>query len=261
MTERAILMLEAICGYIDVKGGRCKAVGAKWKNSFPTPKGHPKGLGIVNGFTGDTVYPDNHVSHQVLKMIKDGKAGRPEIYMIYCYNPVYVNGECDENIAILKDESLIPYFVAVDAYLSESTALADLILPDATYLERWDWEDMVSYDQIPEYYIRQPLVAPLGESRDFKDVCCEIARRLGGEVAAAMPFTSAEEFVKDACEHTKGVKEAGGFEYMKRHGAWYSKNGRPKYRSYAEELPPESLEGAVLDAETGVYWKGKPGES
>ncbi|MFQ6102670.1 MAG: molybdopterin-dependent oxidoreductase [Candidatus Glassbacteria bacterium] len=260
-TERAILMLEAICGNIDVKGGRCKAVGAKWKNSYPTPKGHPKKLKIVDGFKGDVAYPNHHVSHQVLKMIKDGSMGRPEIYMIYCYNPAYVNGECQENIEILKDESLIPYFVAVDVFYSESTALADLILPDATYLERWDWEDHASFDQIPEYYIRQPLVKPLGESRDFKDVCCELARRLGGEVQAAMPFESAEEFVRDACEHTPAVKQAGGFEYMKTRGAWYDRNAKPKYKSYAKELRKEDLEGTILDEATGVYWKGKEGES
>ncbi|MFQ6091489.1 MAG: molybdopterin-dependent oxidoreductase [bacterium] len=258
--ERAILMLEAICGNIDVKGGRCKAVGAKWKNSFPKPKGHPKKLKIVDGFEGQAAYPTHHVNHQVLKLIKEGQHGRPEIYMIYCYNPVYVNGECQENIDILKDESLIPYIVAVDVCTSESTALADLILPDATYLERWDWEDMVSYDQIPEYYIRQPLVRPLGQARDFKDVCCEIARRLGGQVAEVMAFKSAEEFVRDACEHTPGVKEAGGFEYMKKHGAWYDKTAKPKYRSYAKEVKSEDLEGAILDEKTGVYWKGKEGE-
>ena len=44
-------------------------------------------------------------------MIKDGKAGRPEVYMWYCYTPVYANGEIQENIDILKDESLIPFTV------------------------------------------------------------------------------------------------------------------------------------------------------
>lgn len=259
-TERAIQMLEAICGNVDVPGGRCKAVGAKWKNSYPTPKGHPKKLKIVDGFKGDVAFPNHHVNHQVFKMIKDGSAGRPEIYMFYCHNPVYVNGEVQENMDVLKDEKLIPFVVAVDPFYSESTALADLILPDATYLERWDWEDMVSYDMIPEYYIRQPLVPPLGEARDLKDVFCEIARRLGDEVAAALPFKNAEEFVRDACEHTPGVKEAGGFEYMKQHGAWYDKNGKPRYRKHEKALSEKDLAGAILDEKTGVYWKGKEGE-
>jgi anaerobic selenocysteine-containing dehydrogenase len=255
-TERAMLMIDAICGYIDVKGGKCRAVGAGWKNSFPKPKTKKKKLKIVDGFPGDYAYPTHHASHQVLKMIKDGRWGRPEIYMVYCYTPVYANGEMQENIDILKDESLIPFYVNVNTSYDESAALADLILPDATYLERWDWEDMVCPSQIPEYYIRQPLAKPLGEARDFKDVCCELAKRLG----LSLGFSSAEEFVRDACEHTPGVKEAGGFEYMKRHGAWYDKTAKPKYLAHTQEIPAEDLKGTIVDEKTGVVWKGKPGQ-
>ncbi|MFQ5599384.1 MAG: molybdopterin-dependent oxidoreductase [Candidatus Krumholzibacteriia bacterium] len=258
-TERAILMLEAICGNIDVPGGRVHAVGAKWKNSFRTPKGKAKKLDILDG--EGIAYPSHHVCESVIDLIAAGKHGRPEVYMFYCYNPIYVNGDIRRNIERLKDESLFPFVVGVDVAMGEATALADLILPDATYLERWDWEDMVSMDMIPEYYIRQPMIEPLGEARDFKDVCCEMARRLGGEVAAAMPFASAAEFVRDACEHTPGVKDAGGFEMMRKRGAWVDPKAEPKYRAYAEELDPEKLEGAILDAAAGVYWKGKPGES
>ncbi|MBW2392085.1 MAG: molybdopterin-dependent oxidoreductase [Deltaproteobacteria bacterium] len=142
-TERACQMLAAITGNIDNPGGRCRGVGAKWK--YPKgPKKKPKGKGlkITAGFPGDTVYPTHGANHQVLKMIKDGKAGRPEVYMWYCYTPVYANGECQENIDIMKDESLIPFSVCVNAYYDESASLADLILPNPSYLEWWDWEDM-----------------------------------------------------------------------------------------------------------------------
>jgi anaerobic selenocysteine-containing dehydrogenase len=254
--ERIIKMLDAICGYIDVKGGTCKAVGAKWKNSFKKPGGHPKKLKIVDGFPGSVIYPNHHVNHQVFKMIRDGSHGRPEVYMFYCYNPVYVNGECQENINIMKNEKLLPFIVSVDVGYSESSSLADIILPDATYLERWDAEDMVSFGQIAEYYIRQPIVKPLAEARNFPDVICEIAKRLGIDLG----FSSAEEFVRDACEHTKGIKEAGGFEYMRKYGVWHDKSAKPKYKSYAKKLKPKDLAGTVVDEKTGVVWKGKVGE-
>ena len=35
-------------------------------------------------------------------------------------------------------EYRIPQFIYVDAYYSETVAYADLVLPDTTYLERWD---------------------------------------------------------------------------------------------------------------------------
>lgn len=255
-TERAIMMLEALCGYIDVPGGRCKAVGAKWENSFKIPEyvKEVKKLKILDG--EEVAFPTHHVSHQILRMIKEGKHGRPDIFITYCNNPVYVNGNCKENIEVLKDENLIPFFVSIDAYYSESTALADLILPDAVYPEKWSWEDMVSYDQIAEYYIRQPAVKPLAEARDFADVCCELARMLG----RPLPFDSHEEFVKDACEHTPGVKEAGGLEFMKKYGVWYDKTAKPAYKSFEKKLKPEDLVGTVIDEKTGVVWKGKIGD-
>ncbi|MFQ6017501.1 MAG: molybdopterin dinucleotide binding domain-containing protein, partial [Kiloniellaceae bacterium] len=252
-TERAIQMLAAITGNIDRPGGRCRAVGAKWK--YPKgPKDKPKAkkLAILDGFKGQVALPTHHVNHQVLKMIKDGGAGRPEVYMWYCYNPVYVNGDVQENIEVLKDESLIPFTVCVNPFYDESAALADLILPDATYLERWDWEDMVSPNQIAEYYIRQPVVKPLGEARDFGDVVCELAERMGFPLG----FKSKEEFVRLSCEMTPGVKEAGGFEYMTTHGVWHDPNARPKYYGYKKEIKPDALEkdGVIFDEATGVYW-------
>ena len=255
-TERAIQMLAAITGNIDNPGGRCHGVGAHWK--YPKgPKKKPKGKGlkIINGFKGQVAYPNHHVSHQVFKMIKDGKAGRPEVYMWFCHNPVYVNGEVQENIDVLKDESLLPFTVSADAYYSESTALADLILPNPSYLEWWDWEDMVSPTQVAEYYLRQPFVKPLGESRELKDVVCDLAERMGFPLG----FNSAEEFVKMSCEMTPGVREAGGFEYMKKHGVWHDTKAKPKYFGYKKEVKEKDLkkDGVIYDNATGVYWNWK----
>ena len=206
-SERAIQMLAAITGNVDNPGGRCKAMGAKWK--YPKgPKDKPKAhkLKIVDGFKGQAALPTHHMSHHILKMIKDGGAGRPDVYMRYCYAPVYSNGEVDENIAVLKDESMIPFTVCVNPFYDESAVLADLILPDATYLERWDWEDMVSPRQIPEFYLRQPVVAPLGEARNFADVVCELAERMGFPLGV----NSMEEFVQQSCEMTDSRREGGG---------------------------------------------------
>ncbi len=249
-TERAIFMLEAIAGNIDCPGGRCRAVGASWKFTFPKPTTKAGKLHVLDGEHNAYAYPTHHASHQVFHMIDKGPE-RPEIYMIYCYNPVYVNGEVQAAIDLMKDEKKMPFIVAVDVTISESTELADLVLPDATYLERWTADDMVCPSQVPEYYIRQPMVKPLGEARNFCDIVCDIAKRLGLNLG----FNSAEEFVRNGCENTPGVKEAGGFEYMKKHGAWYDRNAKPAYFSHTKEV---DVTGATLDEATGVYYKKGP---
>jgi anaerobic selenocysteine-containing dehydrogenase len=144
-TERAIQMLAAITGNVDRPGGRCRGVGAKWHYPHgPEDKPKAKKLDILDGFKGKVTYPTHHISHQVLDVIRDGSQGRPDIYMWYCYQPVYSNPQVQRNIEVLKDEEMLPYTVCVSPFYDESAALADLILPYATYLERWDWEDMVS---------------------------------------------------------------------------------------------------------------------
>lgn len=248
--ERAFKMLDAICGYIDVKGGTCHGVGAKWKYPKVKTDKKPKKLKIIDGFPGTVAYPTHHVNHQVLKMIKDGRFGRPDIYMVYSYQPVYVTGECAENIKILTDETMVPFLVTVSPFYGETESLADLILPDVTYLERLSWDDMVSYDMIPEFYIRQPVVKPLGETRQFQDVCVELAKRLG----LKLPFSSTEDFVKKSCEKSKV-----DFEHLKKHGVWHDPEAKPKYQSYAKKLKLADYIGKdiIYDAKTGVYWNWK----
>jgi anaerobic selenocysteine-containing dehydrogenase len=255
-TERAAQMLAAITGNVDCPGGRCKAVGASWK--YPKgPKNKPKSrkLKLVDGFKGDYALPTHHASHQVLPVIREGSAGRPEVYMWYCYQPVYSNGDCQANIDTLKDESVLPFTVAVSPFYDESSSLADMILPDATYLERWDYEDMVSPNQVPEYYIRQPIVPPMGEVRNFADVCCELAERMGFPLGVK----SMEEFVRMSCEKTPAVKKAGGFEYMKANGVYHDPEQAPAFFSYKREIPVDavSAEGVILDQATQVYWNWK----
>ncbi len=255
--ERAIQMLAAITGNIDNPGGRCLAVVPRWNYpTGPKDKPEPRRLEIVDGLEGEAALPIHGVGHQVLRMIKDGRAGRPEVYMWYNYNPVFSNGNVRENIDILGDESLIPHTVAVTPFYDESAALADLILPDAVYLETYDFEDALSPAQVPEYSIRQPVVAPQGEARDFKDVCCDLARRMGFPLG----FGSAEEFVKQSCKLTPDVKKkAGGFRGMKKKGVWRDPDAKPAYYSYKKAVAAEALreDGVVLDEATGVYWNWK----
>ncbi|MBT3766152.1 MAG: molybdopterin-dependent oxidoreductase [Rhodospirillaceae bacterium] len=255
-TERAVQMLSAITGNIENPGGRCKGVGPSWK--YPKgPKKKPKGkaLKVTKGFKGKSLFPTHGVSHNVLSVIKDGKAGRPDVYMWYCYSPVYANGNVQENIDIMKDEKLIPFSVCVNPFYDESAALADIILPDATYLERWDYEDMVSPNQVPEYYIRQPVIKPLGEVRDFGDVACELAERMGFPLG----FKTKQEFVQISCEKTPAIKALGGFEFMKKAGVWHDPKAKPKYFSHAKALSDKKMkaEGVIYDEDSGTYWNWK----
>jgi anaerobic selenocysteine-containing dehydrogenase len=253
-TERAIQMLAAITGNIDNPGGRCPDVRPEWITpTGPEDKPTARRLELLQGFVGEAALPFHGLGHRVLEMIKDGHAGRPEVYLWYNYNPVFSNADTGANSDILKDESLLAFTVAVTPFYDESAALADLILPDALYLERYDFEDGASPDQVPEYTIRQPIVPPQGEVRDFKDVCCELARRL----EIPLGFESAEDFVEQSCKLTPEVKsKAGGFRRMLKRGVWHDPKAAPRFYSYRQAVDAAALraDGVILDEATGVYW-------
>ena len=252
--ERASMLLMAVTNNLNRPGGRCKAAGGSWKHpSTPKAKVHKK-LDILDGFPGkpsDTsyAYPTHHASHQVIPMIIDGSWGRPKVYWYSAYIPTYSNGNNNEARKLFLDEELMPFLVCTTIQYEESSSLADLILPDVTYLERWDWEDMASANQIGEWYFRQPLVKPLGEARCQGDVFPELAKRIGFELT----WSSKEDYVKQSCNMTPGVKEAGGFEYMKKHGVWVPPGAKPFFGNHDQEV---DVSGADLDEKTGVYSKG-----
>jgi thiosulfate reductase / polysulfide reductase chain A len=252
-TERALQMLASITGNIDNPGGRLKEVAPHWK--YPHgPKNKPKArkLKILDGFKGQVAFPNHHVSNQIFEVIKDGFAGRPDVYMWYMYQPVYSNGDCKANEDVLKDETILPFTVAVSPFYDESSSLADIILPEATYLERWDWEDMVSPDQRPEYYIRQPIVPPMGETRDFGDVVCDLAKKLD----MPLGFDTKEEFVRLSCEMTPAVKAAGGFDYMKKHGVFHDPAEEAAFYSYMRKISSADFgnEKVIFDEKDQIYW-------
>ncbi|NQT92188.1 MAG: molybdopterin-dependent oxidoreductase, partial [Lentisphaerae bacterium] len=254
-TERAIQTLEGLCGNIDTEGGRVHGVGASWNYAATYPKNSSSGLSKLSLENKSSYLTQSHGScHQVLDQIaKAAPENRPDIYMVYCYTPAYANGDIQSNIDILKDQSLIPYIICCDVAYTEAAMYADLIIPDATYLERWDWEDMVSNNMIPEWYIRQPAVTPLGEVRDFKDVCIELAAMLSTgpdvnlEKVAAVGST--KNYVEAACNDTTIVNDAGiakgyanGFEFMKAEGAYWDPEATPKYMAYAAEVTLETTD-------------------
>ncbi len=79
-------------------------------------------------------------------------------------------------------EYRIPFLVVCDAFQSEMTAYADLVLPDTTYLERHDAMSLldrpISEFEGPVDSVRVPVVAPKGACRPFQDVLVELAGRL-----------------------------------------------------------------------------------
>lgn len=80
-------------------------------------------------------------------------------------------------------EYKIPHFIYSDSYFSETVAFADLVLPDTTYLERWDCISLLDRPiceaDAAQDAIRQPIVDPGRDVRPFQTVLLDLGARLG----------------------------------------------------------------------------------
>ena len=85
-----------------------------------------------------------------------------------------------------KDEATgeyrIPHIIYADAFYSEMVAYADLVLPDTTYLERWDCISLldrpISDPDGAADAIRRPVLQPDRDVRPFQDVLLDLGARL-----------------------------------------------------------------------------------
>jgi anaerobic selenocysteine-containing dehydrogenase len=127
---------------------------------------------IANAWRGDP-YPIDTLLIFMANMAWNSTMNTPEIRRLL--NDKHADGPD-------RGEYKIPFLVVCDAFQSETTAFADLVLPDTTYLERHDVMSMldrpISEFDGPIDSVRVPVVPPKGECKPFQDVLIELASRL-----------------------------------------------------------------------------------
>jgi thiosulfate reductase/polysulfide reductase chain A len=86
----------------------------------------------------------------------------------------------------------LEFVVAVDTMPAEVTGYADVVLPENTYLERWDDLEASPF-RVPYVAVRQPAVASMYDTRPGSEIAKGIAERMG--LGAFFPWKDAEEYV------------------------------------------------------------------
>jgi len=215
--ERCTMLLNIITGNIEIRGGYNLPRGLGWINGGgpkPTPPGAPK-KSILSSMP-DYPLANHKVSHLVGQRIAEG-VQKLNVYLSYYFDANYAMPDSETWTEILKDENLIPYHVATGPNMSEMDLLADIILPDTSYLERWDPESMPS-SYVGWVGIRQPVIKSPG-GMSFRDVTIELGKRIPSAKKYYDGLTS-EGWMKAHFDEMPGLKEKGGLKYLKKHGIY-----------------------------------------
>jgi anaerobic selenocysteine-containing dehydrogenase len=121
--------------------------------------------------------------------ISAGAEPQLQVLFIAGTNPCY---SMPGNEAFKEALEKVPMVVSFSSYMDETTAMADLVLPNHTYLERYeDVPTAFGYRQ-PIISLAQPVVEPLLNTRHTGDVIIQLAQVLNGTVAAAFPWENYE---------------------------------------------------------------------
>ncbi|MEK6256101.1 MAG: molybdopterin-dependent oxidoreductase [Chloroflexota bacterium] len=217
-TAMAINCLNALVGNLETPGG---ILTQRYPDCPDWPKlpRDPiaiKGLKAERADGAGSLYPlGNHAFQAVADRVSDGYP--LEALLLYDANPVF---ETPGGQRFIEAFDQIPFIVSFSTFIDDTAQYADLILPEPTFLERWqdDYMEGLGY---PGVGLRQPVIEPLLDTMHTGDFLMEVARAIGNPVSDAFPWENFEDLLKDR------LTDVGtDWETLKELGLWLT----PGYR-------------------------------
>jgi anaerobic selenocysteine-containing dehydrogenase len=169
------------------------------------------------------------VSPVLAARILQGQPYPTEALFLYHANPLYRTPLTGAWAQALEH---VPFIVSFSPYQDETCQYADLILPDSTFLEKWFYEVLEPSLGCPAVGLGQPVVEPLGDTRNVGDVLIALAQAVGGPLGAALPW---EGFLAALQARLRGLFDSdqglplgaaegfsGFWDGLRASGVWYT---------------------------------------
>lgn len=210
-TERACMLLPIITGNVEVEGGYCLPRRIQWDEVSPVPPTpNRQALG-----SGAGLFP------------QAARSGKAKVGVLFNYdaNPAHSAAAAPYWRDVLKDEKAVPFLVSITTHMSETAALADIVLPDASYLECSEPVSCPS-SLFPWLGVRTPLSQAPGEVRELKVILRDIVHALDKDGSRGMKkywaFEDSAEWLAKCLDSIPRLKADGGLDTVKDNGLWPS---------------------------------------
>lgn len=257
-TARAALALAALLGAVEGTGGGLRIPPAPPYAAWPAIRFDDvarRGLATARlDGAGAAPYAG---ARAVLDTLPGAiQASPPAVALLYHANPVYARAQPGRwREALAK----VPLVVSFSPVLDETVAsVAHLVLPDPTYLERF--EDATPAPGLPRAVagVRRPVVAPLHDTRPTGDVVVELARRIGGAVAHAFPWPAARDAFEDRLLGLHAAARGTIVEASPR--VFLDRLSEAGFWAEAEDAPAHIVEIALPARWSPPEWDGDPAQ-
>ncbi len=187
----------------------------------------------LDGAHGAQFKSPTQLFHNFANNINEGKFYPAKMLWVYEANPAHDLADVKPFLEALDQ---IETVVSFSSFIDETTQLADLVLPGPTYLERLQDVPTPPGLQYPVLGLSQPVLSPKFETRHPGDVLIQLAKSIGGSVAASFPWGDYETALK---ERLKGLAAVESGKVAEELGTepWKPDLGRrltPNYGSFDE---------------------------
>ena len=188
--SRMLYILNTLLGSVEAKGGLIiakgpKDAGVKGLNSLGAniPDVTDK---IVDAEMKEKSIGTGHMVN-LYKAIKTGEPYPMKAFIAYRFDPIAAFPDPDEQRRVLDNLDLL---VAIDVNYSDTAWYADVILPEATYLER---SNIIATQRgsKPGFVMRRQAMAPRYDSKPAWEIFTLLAERMG--VGQYFPYKSIED--------------------------------------------------------------------
>ncbi len=171
--------------------------------------------------TGRYPFSRSLINH-FAKAVLESQDSPVDTLLVFSGNPAYTLPDGGSfNNALRK----IPYIVSFSPYRDETAYMADLILPDHTYLEKMDDTVCPPGLQYSLYALSRPIVDPLYDTRHSGDVIIQVAKALGETVGSAFPWKDFEASLKARAQGLFDSEEGGLTRYDESRPIWKETSG------------------------------------
>lgn len=263
---RAINILMAVTGNLDVKGGNTMVIpinmafnDLKLYEKLPPGQAEKK-IGrdaCLYSRLSDT-WPSAHTP-SIWEAIHNHDPYPVKAMMVVASNPVMTCADTNFVTAALKK---LDFLVVADLFMTPTAKLADIVLPAATFMETtrvvtYDTHADHGWNKTSRIALSEKVVEPLGESRPDWNIICDLGRRLG--FADYFPWENEEQAIdemiaplgltcEDLKQHMNGVTvDLPPFLYKK----WTGLKGRllrrilgiTKFRKYPDMYKKYKMKG------------------
>jgi len=202
---------------------------------------------------------EKSVAHSVQKLAEQihSAPDAVKVLLVYNANPVFATPATWQ---VREAFEKVPFIASFGSFVDETSALADLILPDSSPLESWLDDAPISGSAKTVASLAPPAMNPLHNTRSMPDVLLDVAHQLGGDPAKALPWKTYDEALKAAFaalykeQGTRSAKDADEFwTKAQDQGGWWS----------AEEkgiVPSGGKAGGAPAKSAAPEFDGAPGE-